>query len=221
VGLALVVGFLADIKDQSDKFLPRASEWFATLNRCLDAAGVGTFQEPIDLPRTARFSCDMFGYSGLHHLRRLAAYVALGETLYRPGSDLPESEPTIDRYYEIVGEGNRSDLPFQHLMLHGDAEGFYVPLDFARVIDPGDLSEELCGAIGSAHQLLKECKTLSGVLELPDSMDYNSEQLWNAAGNPGHGDAKWQQWGIEAFTCIRLTRACERALEVGAAVVFC
>lgn len=247
MGLSLWVGLLADQTRAEPSFLPealrrntrlrqamlgvglcsahyrRTRNRFTRLSACLSANGVKSFVEPSDLREGSSFSCQMWGYSGLHHLRRFAAYIALERPMYVPARTLPQEEDeTVQKYYSFADEGTRSDLPFRHLMLHSDAEGFYVPENFERVIHPGRRDyKALGGPIGSANQLLAECEALAKALKLPLTLDPESEEVWSAADQPGTGDVKWKQFGIESFSCVRLAHACKRAIETGAAVVFC
>lgn len=247
MGLSLWVGLLADETGAEPAFLPevlrrnerlrqamlglglcsaqyrKARNRFTRLSACLRANGVKSYLEPFHLPEASSFSCQMWGYSGLHHLRRFAAYIALERPMYAPARALPqEDDETVQKYYSIAGDGTRSDLPFQHLMLHSDADGFYAPANFTRIIQPGPRDHKLLGGpIGSANSLLVECEALATALQLPLTLDPESEEVWAAADQPGTGEVKWQQFGIESFSCVRLAHACKRAIETGAAVVFC
>ena len=221
MGLGLMVGYLADVRQEDPEFADEFIQSIKEVGACLERQGLSGYSEAPDLPEDDWFSCEMYGYSGLHHLRRLAAYVALDQRIYTPSCEAPDDDPVVERYYEAVGDGDISDLPFQHLMLHGDSEGFYVPVDFARVIDPGESSDLVGGEIGSAHRLLAECKALARVLELPEDLNCESDEVWEAAGAPGAGQVRWQKFGIESFSCIRLIRGCEASIKTGAALVFC
>ena len=114
-----------------------------------------------------------------------------------------------------------SVLGYQHLIFHSDAEGYYVPQDFAEVIVPDDSLEIPGGMIGSVLRLREECRALSQLLEIPDGLDPESEDVLNAAEDPASGTAKWQRYGIESFSCIRLLAACDASAKAGAAIVFC
>jgi hypothetical protein len=221
MGLCLTVGYLADVQREDPEMAADFGERIKAVETCLERQGLAGYREPPDLPEEDWFSCEMFGYSGLHHLRRLAAYVALEQALYAPSGDVPDDDPVVERYYETVGDGDSGSLLFQHLMLHGDSEGLYVPVDFARVIDPGELAGAAGGAIGSAHRLLAECKALARVLGLPQELDCESDEVWEAADNPGVAQERWKTFGIESFSCLRLMRGCEASIKTGAALVFC
>lgn len=216
MGLNLMVGCLAEAKEDDEEYYRDVLGIFSVLNQCLQENGLSTHQEPDDIDV---FECEMWGYSGLHHLRRLAAYQALDKALYQPGGD--SDDVIVDEYYAAVGNGDVSDLPYQHLMLHGDSEGFYLPQEFNRVLDPKEHSEQVGGAIGSSVALLKECRQLAEVLQLPLDMDHESDALWEVVDAPREGGALWQKYGKEAFSCLRLIRACETSLQNRAALAFC
>jgi hypothetical protein len=78
LGLNLEVGILADLKRHDPDRYQHYSEEFQRLNHFLVDSGLAHHQEPEDLPAEQVFSCQMWGYSGLHHLRRIAAHLALG-----------------------------------------------------------------------------------------------------------------------------------------------
>jgi hypothetical protein len=106
-------------------------------------------------------------------------------------------------------------------MLHSDAEGYYVPQDFQSVIFPRSELEVPGGMIGSSHRLRAECQQLVDWLEIPESLDFESEELWEAAESPSLDGPKWQEFGMESFGCLRLLRAAEYSVQTGAALVFC
>lgn len=247
MGLSLCVGYLSEIRKEAISSLPsfiqrsatltdmalrskifngdysRATKQFEATSKCLVVRGHNAHIEPFALPNGAEFSCQMFGYSGLHHLRQLAAYVALDKELYEPTRKLPsEKNLVVAEYDSLIGNGDVSELSYQHLTLHGDGEGVYVPQDFQRVVEPpAQYFSTVGGGIGSSIRLLEECKSLAAVLELPLDLDAESPEVWSATDQPGTGSTKWQRFGVESFSCIRLIRACERSIATGAAVVFC
>lgn len=221
MGLCLAVGFLAGVKVNDPDGYRQHKKSFDAVSECLVDSGLKPHSEPEDLPEHEQFECEMLGYSGLHHLRRLAAYVALKRPLYVPSGELSDEDEVVNEYYSAFDSNDTGDVPFSHLMVHGDSEGYYIPQVFTEIVDPGDRFQLVGGAIGSSHRLLDECKTLAEVIELPITMDIDNEELWDAADDPGSGKSKWQRYGIEAFSCIRLVRACEVSIEKGAAIVFC
>lgn len=232
MGLSLSVGYLAEVVGGDPEGSPEVSGYFARLNEALVEAGYKPHREPVELDESLRFSCDMWGYSGLHHLRRIAAYAALDLPMPPPVAKGATDDPVLKRYYTEVTQSpslvsrlfrSRSgdSLRYQHLIVHSDAEGYYVPQDFPRVIFPAE-SLKIPGAmIGSVLRLHQECRALAKLLEIPDGLDAESDDVLEAAENPGSGAVHWQRYGIESFSCIRLLAACEASLNTGAAIVFC
>jgi hypothetical protein len=98
MGLNLEVGILADLKEADDDGFAYFKEQFKILNQVLSGAGLGTHVEPEELDEV--FSCDMYGYSGLHYLRRIGAHLALGRPTPPPRTRKP---PTIRSSSAITG----------------------------------------------------------------------------------------------------------------------
>ena len=232
MGLSLSVGYLADLLSDDPEGSTEVSSYFACLNQALVAAGYKPHREPFELDESLRFSCDMWGYSGLHHLRRIAAHAAFGLPMPPPIVVGATDDPVLKRYYSEVAQSPSlvarlfrsrigDGLPYQHLIVHSDAEGYYVPQDFQRVIFSA-VNLKIPGAmIGSVPQLLEECRALAKLLEIPDGLDAESDEMLEAAENPRSGAIQWQRYGIESFSCIRLLAACQASLNTGAAIVFC
>ena len=210
---------------------------FRSLNEVLVEADHPPHNEPEQLESTDTFQAQLWGYSGLHYLRRVAAYLTLE-------GRLPDSEPVegaaddpvlqrlyarYDDYLNHSGKGLRQMLrrapvkpQFEHLMLHSDAEGVYIPCTLADVIfDRAQPQREgLGGMVGSSLSLLSECRHIGAALSLPDDLDPESDEVWeNADALPAVGEP-WQRFGITTFVLTRLIRACELSKRTGAAVVF-
>lgn len=230
MGLAIEVGAFPGADDPEGQGYMRRQ--FEAVNRHLQAARVSPHHEPEGVAPSQVLSLEMFGYSGLHYLRRIAVYVDAGRDLPAPGDDAAPDDPLMKEFYRQT-EGDSPDLmdrilrrrpafgrTYDHLLLHGDAEGYYIPSDFKEVIFAPD-TEVAGGMIGSSQGLERECRRLLEVMKVPASMDPESEELWNAADAQGDATEGWQRYGIEAFTGVRLLRAAERSVAVGAAIVFC
>lgn len=232
MGLSLSVGYLADVLSGDPEGSAEVSSYFVRLNEALVAAGYKLHREPVELDESLCFSCDMWGYSGLHHLRRIAAYAARGLPLPPPVAEGATDDPVPKRYYtEVTRPPNLAarlwrsrsgdSLRYQHLIVHSDAEGFYVPQDFLKVIFPAD-SLKIPGAmIGSVQRLQAECRALAKLLEIPEGLDIESDEVLEAAEDPASFTVRWQRYGVESFSCIRLLAACQASLNTGAAIVFC
>jgi hypothetical protein len=190
-------------------------EIYESLSAALVEAGLPPHSEPDIANDSEIFSCQMWGYSGLHYLRRLAAYLAAGKDVPGPGDDSSAEDPVLADFYDLLAPG------FEHLLMHSDAEGFYAPLDFKDVIFPSEELRVPGEMIGSSVQLLQECKRLAEWLELPLDLDPESDEVWDAADSPQPDGPKWKQYGVESFSCMRLIKAAEASIDSGAALVFC
>ena len=225
MGLSISVGLGAEVReDGDDETLAYLEDQFEVINDLLESFGLPAHREPYDLKADQTLALDMFGYSGLHYLRRVAAHLALGEELPPPGDEEAASDPVLAEYYRLydehLAEGKAAEMRFQHLIMHSDVEGFYLPADFPEVIH-ADPSLEVTGdLIGSAPRLLAECLELAAALELPADLDPESDEVWEAAESQGDGEVKWQRYGIESHTCLALIRACRASVGTGAALVF-
>jgi hypothetical protein len=225
MGLGLEVGYLVVLLDNDEE----GAELFKSELERLNTFLVSNNLQPHSEPKECKvFTCDMYGYSGLHYLRRIAAHLDLKSALPDPGNSDVATDPVMAEYYlGHQGEQNASfvkrapNRTFDHLMLHSDAEGYYLPQDFELVLSPPESLSIAGGMVGSANRLLAECKRLAAALELPHDLDHESDEVWDASNSQGQGVTKWQRYGIESYTCLRLIRACERSIEVGAAIVFC
>ena len=224
MGLALCVGVPSEIRESDPEYVEYFEQQVEAINGVLESFGLPAHREPFDVEDERTFECEMYGYSGLHYLRRVAAHLALGRNLPEPGDDGAASDPVLSDYYRIFdasfARGEAAGMPFQHLIVHGDAEGYYLPVEFDDVIIPDASLEIAGGMLGSSHALLRECRELAQALELPLDLSVEDQRLWLAPDTQGEGETKWEQYGVESFTCIMLIRACEASIDTGAAVVF-
>jgi hypothetical protein len=242
VGLALEVGMLADLLVNDEE----GSSWFgedmAKLNGVLARAGLAAHADP---ERAEVFSTGTYGYSGLHYLRYCAAHLHYNGALPPPiqQDDDPSGDPTYARYseeFEIENEGadpgvfaKPSRRAFDHLIMHSDAEGFYLPQRFERVLISG---AEAYGWVGSSFALQAECERLAAALRLPRDMlaDAESAALYEAiqAAKPRKGlfsvfkgrrapEEPWRQHPVAALMCAKLHVFAGHSIRTGAALVFC
>lgn len=236
MGLTLIVGVLAEqIGFEDEDAIKHYREQFAKVNRALRASGLPEHHEPEDLGEADPLEMDMSGYSSLHYLRRIAAHLWAGNPLPPPGNKEVSKDPVVKTYYAAFdristaprrglfrrgGEKQAAAPKFEHLMNHSDAEGFYVPVEFERVIFDTRGLGLAGGMLGSSQKLLQECGTLAEALSMPLDLDPESDELGEAIQHQGEGDAQWKRYGIESFTCSRLYHACKASLRLGAALTF-
>ena len=229
MGLDLIVGIRAAVVDDA------GSAWLASMlertNRFLALAGMPPHDEP--RPTEEPWSVQMWGYGGLHDLRRLAAYLRAGlepEPL-RLGEDATE-DPVLGRYYGEAGwdvgpdglstlaTGGGPERNFDHLVFHGDAEGIYLPRAFEPVLLTYEEGDAMIDAIGSSATLRTECEVIARWLGLDLSRDPEDEEILAVADTPALEGARWRRFGVESFSCLRLHHACGRSLAGGQALVF-
>jgi hypothetical protein len=213
VGLNVVVGILAGAEDDAaDHF----GCDFAVIRELLDKAGVGQWNEP-DLAEGDDLEGDMWGYSGLHALRRVAAHLTETGTPPRPlEAGKATDDPLLKKAY-AADPGDPAG-PFDHLIYHSDCEGYYVPADFPQVI----VDERAAGGyLGSSVRLLAETRRIAAALGLPEDLDPDSPEVLDACDAEIPASSGWQRYGVESHGCLRLIRAARHSIETGAAIAFC
>lgn len=211
MGLNIVVGIAAGDEYEGVR------EHFAVISRLLDRARAGPWAEP-ELGEQDVLEGDMWGYSGLHALRRAAVHLARTGALPDP---LPEVRMAADgpllkkAYAEPPGE---PPGPFDHLIYHSDCQGYYVPVDFGQVIVDGSLPG---GYLGSSVRLLAEARRIASALTLPEDLDPDSDEVEAACDASAPGAEGWKRYGIESYACLRLIRGARHSVTTGAAIAFC
>jgi hypothetical protein len=204
MGLDLVVG----VPPEDEDAVEWASEQFEAINRVLAARGILAHREPDEVPEGRQYEERVGGYGALHFLRRFAAHLEAKREIPPPCIGNPVEDPVLAVRYR------RSGGRFSHLIDHSDAEGYYLPIDFADVIEPPDDAGVPGGAIGSSFALLRECEELARALGIP--LDVSTEDVGN-----GDGSQRWHSYAAEARVCLVLHRAAATSIETGAAIVFC
>ncbi len=230
MGLDIVVGMLADLAESDEEGFATLKKSFDSLNGVLRSKGLPEHREP-ESADWVSWSAQMYGYSGLHYVRRLGAHLWSGNALPAPwGKDRPEDpvleaihkhgEPRASGFFgKLLGKTKSLGRPFEHLIIHSDCEGYYVPIDFERVIFCEE-KQAPGGMIGSTQRLKAELEVLAQAVELPLTLDPECEEVWDASDSPSATGPKWTRYGIESFGILRLWHACQLSLKRGAAVVF-
>ncbi len=206
MGLSVCVGVLAEMDDEE------GAEWLreqmATANSVLAAHGLPPHEEPQTPVEASRAALDGFPYSWIHTLRRAYAHCVMRPgkplRLLRPDEDGAD-DPDVDRLaHELTS----------HLITHSDAEGLYLPIDFARVI----VDESLTGGmLGSTPRLMRELVQVAPVL----GIKLHGQELSDAEADIINGELESQPplWR-ERAAWLQLYEAARLSLEHRAAIVF-
>ena len=226
MGLEVTVGLLAMLKDSGEDTAENEKE-FVKINALLRVSKLPEQHEPPDLVERDYVSYGMIGYGGLHYLRRIAAHLWAEGRLPPPGDPKSPKDPVTDQYFANIdrvttgpGAGTRPPARFEHLMNHSDADGFYIPVQFNRVILDNSRGGVQGAAVGSSQALLRECEELARELELPLGMDPESKEIWESTRSQGQGEVLWKKYALESFACSRLYYASKASIDLGAAIVF-
>jgi hypothetical protein len=213
MGLNMVVGVLSDAEDDYTEMV-RAD--FVGIGELLARAEARQWTEP-DLVEAEDAEFEMWGYSGLHAVRRLAVHLAAGGRLPEPLHEAQRAtdDPLLRKVYKTL-PGDPPG-PFDNLIHHSDCEGYYVPVDFAHVIvdkkAPG-------GYLGSSVRLMVEARRLAEALGLPEDLDPHSEEVFEAADAGEPASEGWQRYGVESYVCLQLLQAAKLSIATGAAIAF-
>lgn len=228
MGLCIIVGVYQDYAEDPECALVHESE-SELMEPGLAKAGLRPHVEPKEVDGS---SWDMFGYGGLHTLRRLAAHVDAGRPLPPPAEYETAGKDPLIRLYSTLPAKQRPGLfarlfgrrerflrSFDHLMEHSDCEGYYLPQDFEEVLFLGD---DLLGGgmVGSSVRLLDECERLARALGLPDDIDSGSDEIYEQISDPDPNATGWRAYGYEAHACISLLEASRLSVETGCAIAF-
>ena len=135
---------------------------------------------------------------------------------YRQSATVVQSGRLV-RLARSAQEGERN---FDPLMTHSDADGYYLPIDFGAVLVSDKELDIAGGMLGSSVRLLAECERIAASLGIPQGANEHSETLFEAMRSQGEGDALWQRYTVESYTCVALMRGCQESIEIGAALAF-
>lgn len=225
MGLSISVGMFASLTPEDEEFIADVNGQLEIINKVLQAAGLPRHNEPFLMDEIC--SLEMYGYSGLHYLRRIAVHLWKNGKVPEPGDEDSMDDPLIAEYDEANLEIDYASagkaLRFDHLLWHSDCEGYYVPVAFNDVLfgDTDQFGKLHGDMLGSSQMLMKECELIAKHLGLPLSeIDEEDEELWLGAETQGEGDG-WKRYGVESFTCKRLHKACEESIKHKRILTFC
>lgn len=237
MGLDISVGMLSALEDEDPESAQFHRLVLRDLNTVLAEAGQPPHEEPVGLAPNDRFEAQMWGYGGLHYVRRLAAHLDIARQL-PPVCDYEEAsdDPLLAQYYDqcwshfepakrgLFGWFKSKPQPprFLHLVCHSDCEGFYLPRALREVIidQASELRAGIGGMVGSSVSLAEEVLVLCEALAIPADLDPEDEAVWHNAENPAIEGAAYARYGVETFVLTRLRRACDLSIRTGSALVF-
>ena len=75
--------------------------------------------------------------------------------------------------------------------------------------------------LGSTFRLKQELEEIASWLNLNLFQHIESEKVMELIENHGNGNAKWERFGIESYSCLCLYRACEESIKYNCAITFC
>jgi hypothetical protein len=221
MGLRLELGILAEARRHSAEEFARLSGELDALSQLLAKHELPAHREPIDIDGVG---IDLPSYAALVHLKRAAAHLDLNGAWPTPlpeGDDAAAADPTLSRYYQLALEGRRGR--FDHLILHDEGAGYYVPIAFTEVL-PVPAGSGFAGpTLGSSLSVLAECEDLIRALDdweprgLLDPSAAQLEALWAALDrepSAGTGTA------LEALTAAQLLMAARASVEQRALLAF-
>src|SRR5688500_11735531 len=121
--LTICVGIPPEVRESDPEYVEYFGRQMDAVNDVLESVGLPGHAEPFDIEDERTFECEMYGFSGLHYLRRLAAHLALKGELPAPGDETAASDSVLEDYYKIFdasfAQGKAAGMPFQHLIVHG------------------------------------------------------------------------------------------------------
>ncbi len=241
MGLVIRVGLLCDLSKAAAETARDVRAQFAVTAREMANAGLKPHAEPevCDV-----WGAEGYGYTGLHALREVAGLVWRDLPIPTDGILTGETTPNAEALFEtavaacaperrqsmfsrLLGDQKQTRPPlppFAHLSLHSDAEGFYVPVDFAQPLIPMPFppGTEMLWPLGSVQRLAAELDVLGRALGLPETLPDPDDVLetWLETPPPDPVTALWQAQPIATHSLIILRRACDHSLRTGAAIAF-
>lgn len=190
------------------------------INRVLGAAGLPPYLGPA---------------GGQHLCLRIGSYSTLSGLMHHMAELALGPRPLGPSYQDHLVAGYSEKYPdaepvFQHVALHSDCDGYFVPLDFPRVLDGRD--EQLVGRfLGSAVRVRAECEFLADLYAFPLHRDPVPEELpgwpshediWNRLYHIGSARYEWFAANDNGhlMTCAKLHYAACYALQTQGLMLF-
>lgn len=241
MGLDITVGVLSDLLANDLEGADHVRQEFQATAEAMTAAGLAPHREPADADV---WSASGYGYTGLHALREVAGLIWLGKPIPLDRIITGQDTPAADALFNAALAAATGQLrprglldrllgrspvaeplpPFIHLVMHSDAQGYYVPTDFAVPVIPAAIAEDMAHLwpLGSVQQLAAELATIAAVLELPadpPSADDVLERYLEQDSRPAQV-APWQAQPVATYSLLLLRAACDWSQRTGAAIYF-
>jgi len=224
MGLSISVGILADLRESDPEGAELVRRDFDIINEILRQHGLPKHEEPTSLPMLRdRSGVTGFPYSFLHYLRRFYArwldqreqpfvrrlYAKwIGQPVQMPPPVVEGEKPAHDLVLEKIAS------PRHHLLWHSDCEGYYVPIEFPRVLESQRIDG---GGLGSSVRLLKELILIAA----PLGIVLRDRQLSDADASVIAEEAeKGGPYWIERLAWLTLFEAARLSIEHRAAIHF-
>ena len=224
MGLSITVGILADLLENDPEGAEFVRGDFDIINEILRQNGLPKHEEPTSLPMLGdRSGVTGFPYSFLHDLRRFyatwldqreqpfvrrlyAKWISQPDQIPPPAVE--DEKPARDPILEKIAS------PRHHLLWHSDCEGYYVPIDFPKVLESRRLDG---GSLGSSVRLLEELI----VVAAPLGIMLHDRQLSDAdASVIAEEGQKGGPYWIERLVWLALFEAARLSIEHRAAIHF-
>ncbi len=223
------VGVFLRVRDSySQRYQAHAQAQLDLINEMLLLRGLPTYAEPrqkptvyFDLRRPekpmdtysgfGRSLLDHDGRGAIHRLQQLAAHVFAGGGAVRPKIDrrkAPERDPVLQQVF-ASGE--------HHLVSHAASEGFWIPVEFDRVL----VEERLDGRfLGSSHRLRDDLIAIAPALGIPlaDGGVLGDATAWRICDGDAFQDRPGSDAADERTTWLLLHEAARMSLQHGAAI---
>jgi len=208
MGLSITVGILADLIENDPEGAEFVRDELDVINEVLRQHGLPIHEEPTSLPSLEnRSELTDFPYSFLHYLWRFyARRIAYPDQIPPPvvGIEALKRDPVPDKIAS----------PAHHLLWHADGMGYYVPIDFPKVLE----DRRIAGAgVGSSVRLRDELIGVAAPLGITLHDGQLSDADATALAEEPQGEGPY--W-IERLVWLTLFEAARLSIEHGAAIHF-
>ena len=208
MSLSILVGVLADTRENNPEIFDEYEKQFELINTVLSENKLSQYVESVDaLPWSDPLGFGGFPYSWIHYLRRYYAHRLAAPDI------IPAPMPARQRVTDDPVLRRMSSRK-SHLIYHSDCEGFYLPVDFPDVIE----DERVPGLmLGSTQRLLAELRTLAEPLGFAGiSKSIPNEQIEHVLKE----QEQETPYFIERSTWLTLFTAANYSLDSSAAILF-